>query len=45
MGRTGVPRGYAGVDFEGFWGAVLVAAAICLGARYDCPSSTRQYAL
>jgi hypothetical protein len=25
--------GYAGVDFEGFCGADLVAAAICLGAR------------
>ena len=25
--------GYAGVDFEGFCGAGLVAAAICLGAR------------
>jgi len=34
--------GYAGVDFEGFCGADLVAAAICLGARYDWPSSTRQ---
>lgn len=34
--------GYAGVDFEGFCGADLAAAAICLGARYDCPSSTRQ---
>lgn len=34
--------GYAGVDFEGFCGVGLPAAAICLGARYDCPSSTRQ---
>jgi hypothetical protein len=28
------------VDFEGFCGAGFPAAAICLGARYDCPSST-----
>jgi hypothetical protein len=34
--------GYAGVDFEGFWAAGLSPAASCLGARYDCPSRTRQ---
>jgi hypothetical protein len=33
VGRTGVPRGYAGVEFEGFCGADFVAEAICLGAR------------
>ncbi|MFT7772316.1 DUF4411 family protein [Roseateles sp.] len=34
--------GYAGVDFEGFCDAGFAPAAICFGARYDCPSSTRQ---
>ena len=34
--------GYAGADFEGFWAAGLSPAASCLGARYDCPSRTRQ---
>ena len=34
--------GYAWVDFEGFWGAGLVLPGNCLGARYDCPSRTRQ---
>ena len=43
MWVNGRPEGgYAGVDFEGFCGASFGATASCLGARYDCPSSTRQ---
>lgn len=42
MGKTRVPRGYAGVHSEGFCEADFATWAICFGARYDCESCTRQ---